>query len=98
MTMGRRTMGIDYELLFGSEEYDPCAALKILRPAYMKLVVGGTVARVTFRDRTVEYHRTDLVSFKALIAQLESDCAAKQGRAGRRHAITAGARFQRRIF
>lgn len=91
-------MGIDYETLFGSEQYDPCAALKVLRPAYMKLIVGGTVARVSFRDRNVEFHRTDLEAFKALIVQLESDCAAVQGRPGRRRAITAGARFQRRIF
>jgi len=88
-------MGIDFETLFGTEEYDPCAALKALRPAYMKLLVGGQTARVSFRDRTVEYHRSDLTEFGALIKQLESDCAAAQGRPARRRAITAGSRYQR---
>jgi hypothetical protein len=85
-------MAIDYDALFGAEEYDPCAALVALRPAYMKLISGGTLARVTFRDRTTEWHKTDLNEFAALIRQLESECAAKRGRTSSRKAITAGTR------
>lgn len=88
-------MAIDYQALFGSEEYDPCAALQALRPAYMKLVVQGGVQRVTFRDRTVEMSKPDINAMAALIAQLESECAAKSGRAPPRLAITAGSRVAR---
>lgn len=86
-------MSINYEAIFGVEEYDPCAALVALRPAYMKLLAGGTVARISFRDRTTEWHRTDLTAFTALITQLEADCAAKRGRRNRM-AISAGYRRQ----
>lgn len=88
-------MAIDYAALFGSEEYDPCAALQALRPAYMKLMVEGGAQRVTFRDRTVEFSKPDVKTLGALITQLESECAAKNGRAPRRFAITAGARVAR---
>lgn len=85
-------MAIDFEAIFGVEEYDPCTALAALRPAYMKLSVGGSLAEVSFRDRTVKYHRSDFTALGSLIAQLESECAAKRGRAPRRSAITAGYR------
>ncbi|WP_378952091.1 hypothetical protein [Mesorhizobium sp. ANAO-SY3R2] len=85
-------MAINFDAIFGVEEYDPCVALRALRPAYMKLSVGQGVANVTFRDRKVEFHRADFGAFGALIAQLESECATKQGRGARRFAITAGYR------
>jgi len=85
-------VAIDYDVIFGVEEFDPCAALVALRPAYMKLSVGGSVAEVNFRDRSVKYHRSDFTEFGALIARLESECAAKRGRAAPRMAITAGYR------
>jgi len=88
-------MAVDYEALFGAVEYDPCAALIAIRPAYMRLRVEKSVQRVTFRDRTVEYHAGDLEQLGVLVAQLESECAAKQGRARPRFAITAGARRAR---
>ena len=87
-------MAIDYQALFGSEEYDPCAALAAIRPAYMKLRVEKGVQQVTFRDRTVKYFESDLSDLASLIAQLESECAAKSGRGRSRMAITAGARYQ----
>lgn len=85
-------MAIDYGSLFGGDNYDPCEALRALRPAYMKLRVEGGIRRVTFRDRTVEMSEGDLKSFGSLIEQLESECAAKNGGPRRRSAITAGAR------
>lgn len=85
-------MAIDFEAIFGVEEYDPCEALKALRPAYMRLSSGGNLARVSFRDRTTEWHRADLAAFGTLITQLENECAAKRGRKPRRKAITAGTR------
>ena len=86
-------MAIDYDALFGGEQYDPCAALQAIRPAYMKLRIEGGIQRVTFRDRTVEMSKPDLVALAQLIAQLESECAAKSGRAPSRFAITAGSRI-----
>jgi hypothetical protein len=80
-------MAIDYEAIFGVEEYDPCAALIALRPAYMKLSVGGSLARVSFRDRVTEWHRADFKALGQLITQLESECAAKRGRAAQRSRI-----------
>jgi len=88
-------MAIDYEALFGGETYDPCAALQVLRPAYMKLRLEGGVLRVTFRDRTVEMSRPDITALSSLVTQLESECAAKRGRGPSRFAITAGGRVSR---
>ena len=85
-------MAIDFEAIFGVEEYDPCEALRALRPVYMKLSVGGQVTEITFRDRTTKYSAGDYRMLEAIIAQLESECAEKQGRPTRRAAITAGYR------
>ena len=85
-------MPIDYEALFGVVDYDPCEALRALRPAYMKLLAGEHVQKVAFRDREVWKYGGDLKAFGLLIAQLENDCASSQGRAPNRRAITAGAR------
>lgn len=87
-------MAIDYDALFGGETYDPCAALKVLRPALIKLKVEGQTTRVSFRDRTVEMKAADLSSLESLVNQLESECAAANGRLGPRRAITAGARYR----
>lgn len=86
---------INYDEIFGGDDYDPCAALRLLRPAYMRLRVERSIQRITFRDRTVEYHASQLADLGALIAQLESECAAKSGKPRARFAITAGARYQR---
>jgi len=86
-------MAIDYDAIFGVEDFDPCAALMQLRPAYMKLVAGGPIARITFRDRTTEWHRSDLTAFGNVISQLEQQCMAKKG-IRPRQAITAGFRRQ----
>lgn len=84
-------MAIDYEALFGGDSYDPCEVAKKLRPAYMKLLVEGSVARVTFRDRTVEFAKRDTSDLRALLRQMESECGAKSGKRTQ-FAITAGAR------
>lgn len=86
-------MAIDYEALFGIAEYDPCAALAALRPAYMRMVAGETTQKVTFRDRDAWFHKGDINAFRALIEQMESECAAKNGvTIRRRMAITGGYR------
>lgn len=85
-------MAIDYEALFGAEEYDPCAALMALRPVYMRLQIEGTVQRITFRDRTTEFHAPQVKELGSLIARLEGECAAIKGRARPRQAITGGFR------
>ncbi len=85
-------MAIDYDTLFGGETYDPCAVLRVLRPAHMKLIVEGSIQRVTFRDRTVEFGKRDTADLASLIRQMESECAAKNG-VRSRFAITAGARI-----
>lgn len=84
-------MAIDYDALFGGDTYDPCEIVKKLRPAYMKLTFEGTVQRVTFRDRTVEFAKRDSTDLQGLLRQMEAECAAKTGKRTRM-AITAGAR------
>jgi hypothetical protein len=83
---------IDYALLFGSTEYDPCAVLQAIRPVYMEMLTSPGVKRVKFRDRDTEFQTGDIAGLAGLVAQMESECAAKQGRAKPRFAITAGAR------
>ncbi|MDQ0301368.1 hypothetical protein [Ancylobacter polymorphus] len=85
-------MAIDYEALFGAAEYDPCSALQAMRPAYMRMVAGAAVEKVSFRDRETWFNRTDIKEFGRLIERLESECMAKQGRGPRRFAIQAGSR------
>lgn len=85
-------MAIDFEAIFGGVDYDPCAALAALRPAYMQLVAGASTQKVTFRDRDVWFHKGEVSALRAVIAQLESECAEKNGTPRRRFAITAGAR------
>lgn len=80
---------IDYDALFGGAEYDPCAALQALRPALMKLRVQGQVQEVKFRDRDLKFGRNDVNDLQALVAQLESECAAKNGLRGPRRGIRA---------
>lgn len=85
-------MAIDYEAIFGVDNYDPCAALRAMRPAYMRLLAGESEQKITFRDRDLWLYRGDVTQLKALISQLESECAAKSGLPGKRFAITAGSR------
>ena len=39
-------MAIDYQLLFGNGDYDPCAVLAAIRPAYMQMLVEPGVKRI----------------------------------------------------
>jgi len=74
--------------------YDPCAELAELRPIYLAALKGGNVKRVSFRDRATEWGQSNLNELRDHIRQLESDCAALNGRPVRRFAITAGGRYQ----
>jgi len=85
-------VAIDYDAIFGVDEYDPCEALKALRPAYVKLLTGEGYQRITFRDRTLEFQRAEIKELKSLISQLESECAAANGKSPKRRAITVGVR------
>jgi len=85
-------MAVDYDAIFGVDDYDPCAALRALRPAYMRMVAGGGVEKVSFRDRETWFQKADLKEFGQLIQKLEGDCAAKNGRGPGRFAIQAGSR------
>ena len=88
-------MAINYEAIFGQDDYDPCEALRALRPVYMQLLTGQTEQKITFRDRDTWFFKADLPALQAMISQLESDCAAKNGTQRRRFAITVGARYAR---
>lgn len=87
-------MAIDYDALFGVDDYDPCAIVRALRPAYMKLLAEGSIQRVTFRDRTVEFKSADASGMIAIIRQMEAECAAKTGKRTN-FAVTAGGRVDR---
>lgn len=82
-------MAIDYTI-FAAEPYDPCAALAVLRPVYMQLLVEGGIKRLTFRDRTTEFQAADAKGLLALIQQLEADCANANGGPRKRFAATVG--------
>ncbi|WP_342361397.1 hypothetical protein [Terrarubrum flagellatum] len=79
-----------FDAIFGVDNYDPCEALRALRPVYMRLVAGAAEETVKFRDRELTYQRADLKSFAALISQLESECASASGLRPKRMAITVG--------
>ena len=87
-------MAIDFDTLFGGDDYDPCEALKAIRPALMKQTVNGSVQEIKYRDRTVRFHPTDLQDLRALVSQLEEECRLKSGDTSerRRRAISAGTR------
>lgn len=86
-------MAINYEAIFGVEAYDPCLAAQALRPAYMRMMAGESEQKIVFRDRDVWFHKGDIDALRALLSQLESECAAKNGvTVRRRMAITAGYR------
>jgi hypothetical protein len=82
-------LAIDYTV-FAAEPYDPCAALAVLRPIYMQLLVEGGIKRLTFRDRTTEFKPADADGILALMRQLEADCISATGGTRKRFAITAG--------
>lgn len=82
---------IDYDAIFGTDDYDPCAALTALRPEFMRARVEGSVRTARFRDRLVEFNPNNIANFEALMRELERDCAAKNGRSTGR-AIQAGFR------
>jgi hypothetical protein len=84
---------IDYVALFGGDDYDPCAALRALRPAYMEAVASGSVRRARFRDRDVEFNSNNHDELGRLMRQLETECAQNSGRNTAR-AISAGYRRQ----
>ena len=86
-------MAIDYDTLFGGDNYDPCEALKAIRPAYMRLIAGDAAQKIVFRERDLWLYKGDADALKAMLAQLESECAAKNGvTIRRRMAITGGFR------
>ena len=82
-------MAIDYELL-SLEPYDPCALLRTFRPIYLQMLTSPGVQRVTFRDRTTEFQKTDLTALAGLMRQWSADCAALTGGPRTNFAIAAG--------
>lgn len=86
---------IDFDALFGGEEFDPCAALQALRPAYFKAQTIKEPQKVEFRERSVWFYPADFKAWGNVMRQLESECAAKRGQAAPRGAIVAGYRYQR---
>jgi hypothetical protein len=84
-------MAIDYETLFGGDDYDPCLIARTLRPTLMQLIVEGQVQTVKFRDREVRYGVREIDELRGLVEQMESECRIKNGdTSGIRKAITAG--------
>jgi hypothetical protein len=80
---------IDFEAIFGVDDYDPCAALRAMRPAYMALLAGGGEQEIRYRDRATKFAPPDIKAIGDLIRTLEADCAAKNGGPRRRRAVTA---------
>lgn len=70
---------------------DPCAVLAWLRPAYYRMLAGGSEVEVRFGEEWVKYGQGNSSECASLILRLEGECAKKQGRAPRRFAARLGA-------
>lgn len=68
---------------------DPCAVLTWLRPQYYKVVAGVAVVTTQHGDTQTTFSQANKAELGALMRQLESQCAAKQGNQ-RRRAWTGG--------
>jgi hypothetical protein len=69
-----------FDTIFGQGlEYDPCEALKVLRPALMRMAAGQGEQKIEFRDRQLWLHKADFASLQALVRQMEKECAEAQG-------------------
>lgn len=69
-----------FDTIFGQGlTYDPCEALKVLRPAYMRMAAGQGEQKIEFRDRQLWLHKADLSALQALVRQMEAECAEAQG-------------------
>jgi hypothetical protein len=69
-----------FDTIFGQGlDYDPCEALKLLRPALMRMMAGQSEQKINFRDRDLWLHKGDLSALRGVVTQLESECAAAQG-------------------
>ena len=70
---------------------DPCAVLEWLRPQYYQVAAGQQVVRVTYAGRDTQFSQANVDKLAALMAELTSACAKKQGlTTGRRRAFRAG--------
>ena len=85
-------MAADWDAL---DYADPCALLATLRPAYYRLLAGEAEEEIEGTDRRrVRFQRGDLKGLAAVIADLESRCAAKSGKR-RRFAMVGQVRPRR---
>jgi len=73
-----------------TDDFDPCAMLKVLRTAYYALLGGERVVKVKFGEREVQYAAANVNLMREEIGRLEAACAKKQGRSPKRFAIRAG--------
>lgn len=73
---------------------DPCALLPIYKKALFELETGQAIARGKFGSDDIEFSRADMGRLTRRVAQLENECAIKQGkpRQNRRRAMRAGFR------
>lgn len=70
---------------------DPCAVLTWLRPQVFKIRAGLGMASVTHGDQSTTYNQANIRELGALMRELETECARKQGTTtGRRRAFRAG--------
>lgn len=68
---------------------DPCAVLAWLRPQYYRVAGGLQEVKIVYGGRETQYGIASLEKLDGVIARLESQCAALEGRTKRR-AIVAG--------
>jgi hypothetical protein len=70
---------------------DPCAVLAWLRPQYYAVASGTAEVEIDYAGRRTKYSMASITRLDALMRELESACARKQGvTTGRRRAFTAG--------
>lgn len=74
----------------GIDMSDPCAVWPKLQEVADRLLAGEQVVRAKFGNDEREWQRASLPDINARIRQLQNQCAAKQGAARPRRAITFG--------
>lgn len=74
----------------GVDTADPCEVWPVLQNVLDRLLAGEMVIRGQFEDDEVEYQRVDVPRIQQRIRELKAECAAKNGAAPARRAITFG--------
>lgn len=72
---------------------DPCSVLPVLHAAYLELQMGARRAKVSFKDRSTEYHKADAPALWKYITWLSAQCPSAGNPTPHARAMQATGRF-----